>query len=85
MWEAWVRPLNWDDHLEREWQPTAVFLPGESPRTEENGGGYRPWGHKESDTTEPPSTNPIMDLYLQYINTSQNVTNNPIFLNGFKI
>ena len=85
MWEAWVRPLNWDDHLEREWQPTAVFLPGESPRTEENGGGYRPWGHKESDTTELPSTNPIMDLYLQYINTSQNVTNNPIFLNGFKI
>ena len=79
MWEAWVRPLNWDDHLERAWQPTAVFLPGESPWTEENGGGYRPWGHKQSDTTERLSTNPIMDLYLQHINTSQNVTNNPIF------
>ena len=32
------------------WQPTPVFLPGKS-----HGWGlvgYRPWGHKESDTTE---------------------------------
>jgi len=28
----------------RAWQPTPVFLPGESPWTEELG----PWGHKES-------------------------------------
>ena len=33
------------------WQPTPVFLPGESPRTKEPG-GYGPWGHKESDMTE---------------------------------
>ena len=25
-------------HLRREWQPTPVLLPGESPRTEEPGG-----------------------------------------------
>ena len=35
----------------RKWQPTPVFLPGES-----HGGrslaGYSPWGCKESDTTE---------------------------------
>ena len=35
----------------RKWQPTPVFLPGES-----HGGrslvGYSPWGHKESDMTE---------------------------------
>ena len=31
-------------------QPTPMFLPKESPWTEEPGGG--PWGHKESDTTE---------------------------------
>ena len=33
----------------REWKPTPVFLPGESygQRSLE---GYRPWGHKESDT-----------------------------------
>ena len=35
----------------RKWQPSTVFLPGES-----NGWrnllGYHPWGHKEWDTTE---------------------------------
>ena len=37
--------------LKKEWQPTPVFLPGEShgPR---NLTGYSPWGHKDSDTTE---------------------------------
>ena len=39
---------------EGKWQPTPVLLPGES-----HGGrslvGYSPWGHKESDTTKPPS------------------------------
>ena len=37
---------------EGNWQPTPILLPGES-----HGGrslvGYSPWGHKESDTTEP--------------------------------
>ena len=35
----------------RKWQPTPVFLPGES----QGWGslvGCRPWGHTESDTTE---------------------------------
>ena len=32
MQEIWVRSLGWDDSLEeRVWQPTLVFLPGESP------------------------------------------------------
>ena len=35
-----VRSLSWED----------------SPGTEEPGGGYSPWGHKESDTTERLST-----------------------------
>ena len=35
----------------RAWQPTPVFLPGESPWMEEPG-GLRPGGHRESDTTE---------------------------------
>ena len=35
----------------REWQPTSVFLPGESygQRSLED---YSPWGHKELDMTE---------------------------------
>ena len=35
----------------REWQPTPVFLPGESHR-QRSLVGYNPWGHKESDMTE---------------------------------
>ena len=38
-------------HWRRNWQPTPVFLPGES---QGRGSlvGCRPWGHTESDTTE---------------------------------
>ena len=35
----------------RAWQPTPVFLPGES-HGQRSLVGYSPWGHKESDTTE---------------------------------
>ena len=27
--ETWVQSLGWEDPLEKEWQPTPVFLPGE--------------------------------------------------------
>ena len=30
MQETWVRSLGQEDPLEREWQSTPVFLPGES-------------------------------------------------------
>jgi len=35
----------------RAWQPTPVFLPGES-HAQRSLEGYSPWGRKESDTTE---------------------------------
>ena len=35
----------------RKWQPTPVFLPGESHGLMSLG-NYSPWGHKESDMTE---------------------------------
>ena len=35
----------------RAWQPTPVFLPGES-HGQRSLAGYTPWVHKESDTTE---------------------------------
>ena len=38
----WVGKIPW----RREWQPTPIFLPGESLV------GYSPQGHKELDTTE---------------------------------
>ena len=34
-WEAWVWSPGWKDPWRRTWQPTPVFLPGESPWTEE--------------------------------------------------
>ena len=43
----WVRKIPW----RRKWQPTPVFLPGES-HGRRSLVGYSPWGHKESDTTD---------------------------------
>ena len=44
----WVGKIPW----RRTWQPTPVFLTGESHR-QRNLSGYSPWGRKESDMTEP--------------------------------
>ena len=30
MQETWVQSLGWEEPWRREWQPTPVFLPGES-------------------------------------------------------
>ena len=49
--EKRVQSLSWEDTLERKWQPTPVFLPGESHK-QRGFAGYSPWGLKESDTTE---------------------------------
>ena len=43
----WEEKIPW----RREWQPTPVFLPGESHGWRSLI-GYSPWGLKESDTTE---------------------------------
>jgi len=51
MRETWVRSLGWEDPLEKEMEPTPVFLPGES-HGRRSLGGCSPRGHKESDTTE---------------------------------
>ena len=44
----WVREIPW----RRKWQPTPVFLPGES-HGQRSPAGYSPWDRKELDTTEP--------------------------------
>ena len=43
----WVGKIPW----RREWQPTPVFLPGESHR-QRSLSSYSPWGPKELDRTE---------------------------------
>ena len=45
--DSWVGKILW----RRKWQPTPVFLPGES-HGQRSLVGCNPWGHKESDTTE---------------------------------
>ena len=50
-----VLPLGWKIPWRRAWQPTRVFLFGEF-HAQRSLVGYRPWGHKESDTTERLST-----------------------------
>ena len=51
MRETWVWSLGWEDPLEEAWQPTLVFLPGES-RGQGSLVGYSPWGYIESDMSE---------------------------------
>ena len=50
-WETWVRPLGWEDLLEKEMATHSSILAWEIPWTEEPG-RHSPWGHKESDMTE---------------------------------
>ena len=51
MQETRVRSLGWEDALEKEMAATPVFLPGKSHGLRSLV-GYRPWGRKDSDTTE---------------------------------
>ena len=48
----------------RTWQPTPVFLPGESHGQRSSLASYSPWGHKESDGTEATEHPHTPDTYL---------------------
>ena len=54
--ETWVQSLGWDDPLKKGMATHSSILAWEIPWTEDPGGGYSPWGCKESDTTEGPNT-----------------------------
>ena len=49
--DPWVGKIPW----RRKWQPSPVFLPGES-HGQRSRAGYSPWGCKGLDTTERLST-----------------------------
>ena len=51
MWETWVQSLGQKIPWGRKWQPSPVFLPGESHGWRSLV-GYSSLGHKESDMTE---------------------------------
>ena len=52
MQETWVQSLGWEDPLEKEMATHSSILAWKIPWTEEPGGLYNPWGHKESDMTQ---------------------------------
>ena len=54
MQEIQVQSLGWEGPWRREWHSTPVFLPGESPWTEDLA-GYSLRGHKELDMIEQPA------------------------------
>ena len=54
MQEIWFQSLEQKNPLEREWQPTLVFLPGEFCE-QKSLADYSPHSHKESDMAEPPT------------------------------
>ena len=51
MLETLVRSLGQEDPLEKEMATYSSIIAWRIPWTEEPG-GYNPWGHKESETTE---------------------------------
>ena len=51
MQETQVQSLGQEDPQRRRWQPTPVFLSGES-HGQRSPKGHSPWGRKEADTTE---------------------------------
>ena len=56
--ETWVQSLVEKIPWWRAWQPTPVFLPGES-HGQKSMASYRPQGHKKLDTTEGLSTDSV--------------------------
>ena len=51
IWEMWFDPWVGKIPWRRAWQPTPIFLPGES-HGQKSLVGHSPWGHKGSDRTE---------------------------------
>ena len=69
--DPWVRQIPW----RRKWQPTPVFLPGEShgQRTPQTEAGCSPWGCKELDTTEA-TWHTRAYLWLAHFSVQQKLT-----------
>ena len=51
MQETWVQSLGWEESLEKKWQPSLVFLPGEF-HGQRGLAGYSPQGCTELDTAK---------------------------------
>ena len=74
--DLWVRKIPW----RWKWQPSTVFSPGEF-HGQRNLGGYRPWGHKEMDKTEPLTLSFSLPNPPSVVGTKQENIDQP--LSGF--
>ena len=61
--DPWVGKTPW----RRAWQPTPVLLSGKS-HGQRSLAGYSPWGHKELDTTEQLSAQPLWRTGWRFLN-----------------
>ena len=66
MQEMQVRALGQEDPLEKEWQPTPVFLTGKS-HGQRRLVSHSLWGLKESDTTERPNNSNDIFIWLHRV------------------
>jgi len=68
--DPWIGKIPW----KRAWQPSPVFLPGEShgPR---NVVGYSPWGCKESDMSEQITGETQKSIYTNGLQRSADFRN----------
>ena len=64
MWETWVQSLGCEDPLEEGIASHASILAWRIPWTEEPGGLYSPWDHKELDMTEQLSLTDSVAMYI---------------------
>ena len=56
MWETSAQSLGWENLLEKGMATHSSILAWRIPIDGRRLAGYSPWGHKELDTTEQPST-----------------------------
>ena len=69
MHEMQVPSLGWEDPLEEEMATHSSILAWKIPWTEEPGGLYSPWGHKELDKIERQNMNEILHRFIEYQST----------------
>ena len=73
MKETWVWSLGQEDPLEKEWQPTPVFLPGEF-HGQRSLAGYSPWGRKALGMTEQLTHTHTVEHHKEINNKSTNIS-----------
>ena len=65
--ETWILSLGQEDPLESEIAAHSSILIWKIAWTEKDGGGYSPWGLKESDMIEDAALTQIFYIYIYLI------------------